>query len=192
MRPLSTRSAPGFQADVLSWYARRRTLRDRARRFYLRIARVPRRLLRGPPRFEYALLPCADSFRGHMRELLSRKWWGVDLGPFYDVQPDGSLQEHRRTKIRKLCIESIIAAGPWANMVDLEIPLAGFDWGERFARDNPCIQPRTETWASSERREIVADGTGPQAPKLRGGDLAEAQSHTRAIKKSIRLIEQRI
>ena|ERR1039458_2475588 len=89
----------------------------------------------------------------------------IALGPFFDDSgPGGSLVENIRTKSRKLCIESIIASRPWANMVDLEILLAAFDWGERFARDNPCIQPRTETWVSLETGEIVADGTGPQAP----------------------------
>ena len=79
MRPLSSRASPEFRADVLRWYAQRRTLRDRARRVYLRIASAPRRLLRRPLRFVYALLLCADSFRGRMRELLSRRSWGVDL-----------------------------------------------------------------------------------------------------------------
>jgi hypothetical protein len=172
VQPIPTESGQGFHADVPKGYARRRTLRDQARRLSLRIARAPRRLLRGPLQFWCALSVCAYSFRGHTRGLLSRRWWGVDLGPFYELQPDGSLQENRRTKSRKLCIESIAASRPWASTVDLEILLEGFDWGERFALGNPCIQPRTETAASSDgdTGAIVPDSMG------RGGALQAHQA----------------
>ena len=93
-----------------------------------------------PLRFWYALRIAFRSFRGHIQELLSKKRWAVDLGPFYQLLPDGSCRENSRTHSRRLGTAHIKQSHPWANTVDLDLFLRGFDWGERYALGNICTR----------------------------------------------------
>lgn len=82
--------------------------------------------------FWCALKIAHRSFRGHIHLLLSRAWWGVDLGPQLQRSPDGHLHENKRTAFRSDCIAQLVAAHPWANSIDLDMFLQGFDLGEAW------------------------------------------------------------
>ena len=60
----------------------------------------------------------------------------VDFGPALRRLPDGSLQPDRRTLMRSECIGNLLATRPWADIVDVQIFLAGFDAGEQWCRRN--------------------------------------------------------
>jgi hypothetical protein len=89
-------------------------------------------------RFGYALRLAGDSFRGHTQTLLARKHWGVDLGPLFECSPDGCLVHDKRTDARNCGMQELVLAHPWANMVDMQIYLEGFDKGEQFVLSSLC------------------------------------------------------
>jgi hypothetical protein len=102
-----------------------------------------------------------------MRELLSKKRWTVDLGPEFQSTHDGSLQEDSHTRSRNLGIEALAGSRPWANTVDLEIFLQGFDWGERYALDKCGIRSQTEVEEPLETPHPKADEIIPTRNKGR-------------------------
>jgi hypothetical protein len=93
---------------------------------YLRGLRMRQR------RFWCALRIAGRSFLGHMELLLAKKQWMVDLGPHYQQTIDGHLHENKKTAYRSDCIRAIESIRPWANSIDLEMFLLGFDSGEWF------------------------------------------------------------
>jgi hypothetical protein len=91
------------------------------------------RLASGPIRFWYALRCVSGSSLGCIRNLLSRKSWSLLLGPWYEVLPTGCLVRNERSNARSVGIQELMSRYPWANTVELEMFLAGFDKGEQFA-----------------------------------------------------------
>lgn len=93
-----------------------------------------------PYRLWCALRVSVRTFRGHIQELLSRKRWAVDLGPVYLPNLDGHLLVNSRVQSRNAGIETLIQSRSWANTIDIEIFLQGFDWGEQYALSKSCTQ----------------------------------------------------
>ena len=87
----------------------------------------------GPIRFWYALRLASDSFFGCIQILLAKKSWGADLGPAYRQLPNGCLVANERSDVRSEGIQKLESRYPWANTVELEMYLEGFDAGEQFA-----------------------------------------------------------
>ena len=58
----------------------------------------------------------------------------VDFGPALRRLPDGLLQPDKRTLMRSECIGNLLATRPWADIVDVQMFLAGFDAGEQWCR----------------------------------------------------------
>lgn len=56
----------------------------------------------------------------------------VDFGPALRRLPDGSLQPEKRTLERSRCIDNLLATRPWADSVDIQMFLEGFDAGEQW------------------------------------------------------------
>jgi hypothetical protein len=122
-------TAQMFQNSALKQGVRRGRLNQASQR----LLKLLLCLLKRPLRFLCALQRSAHSFCGHIRELLSRKYWAIDLGPHFEVLPDGSIVENSRTECRSLGTEALRRSRPWANTVELAIFLQGFDWGEQYA-----------------------------------------------------------
>lgn len=141
MLTTSSRSSRFQEVDCPAHDVRPDKPRDSFRSPGLRVSRLQFCLVTRWLRIWYALKIAGRSFRGHMRILLAKKYWAVDLGPLFQPLPDGCFDENSRTRSRRLGIEAIKQSHPWANTVDLEIFLQGFDWGERYALDIGGIQP---------------------------------------------------
>ena len=73
------------------------------------------------------------SFRGHLKILSAKAECPVDLGPAFERDARGYIQENTRTAFRNLSIEKLLAGQPWSDPVDLETFLRGFDAGEEYA-----------------------------------------------------------
>ena len=99
----------------------------------------------------YALKLETCSFVGRTRILLSKKEWGVNCGPCYEEARAGCFVENRRTNARIEGILDVTNDYPWANMVDQQIFLRGFDAGEQFALHPPRI-PEMEPCSESPRK----------------------------------------
>jgi len=91
------------------------------------------------------------SFRGHMRTLLAKKHWGVDLGSLGAYQSDGHLIENERTKAHSLGMQELLSRCPWASTTDIEIYLSGFRAGEQFAHRTAGLDLGTEARAGVAR-----------------------------------------
>jgi hypothetical protein len=91
------------------------------------------RLVLCPIRFWRALRCVSDSSLGCIKNLLSRKSWSLVLGPWYEVLPTGCLVRNERSNARSAGIQELKSRYPWANTVELEMFLEGFDKGEQFA-----------------------------------------------------------
>jgi hypothetical protein len=87
----------------------------------------------GPIGFWYALRLATRSFVGHTKTLLCKKHWGILLGPRYETLSTGCLVRNERTNARSVGIQELTSRYPWANTVELEMFLEGFDKGEQFA-----------------------------------------------------------
>ena len=59
----------------------------------------------------------------------------LDFGPALQRLPDGSFVPSARTDGRSLGIDRLLARYPWADKLDAQIYLEGFDEGERWLRD---------------------------------------------------------
>lgn len=73
---------------------------------------------------------------GHWRTRIASKSQTVAFGPAFRRLPDGSLQPEERTIARSSCIDNLLATHPWADVVDVQIFLAGFDAGEQWCLRN--------------------------------------------------------
>jgi hypothetical protein len=71
------------------------------------------------------------SFRGHIQTLSSKDQAVVDLGPALRLV-NGHLVRWIRTDARRLYIEKLLAIHCWADILDLEMFLMGFDAGEQW------------------------------------------------------------
>jgi hypothetical protein len=87
-------------------------------------------------RFAYALRWEGRSLFGRIQILLSRKQWGLDLGPEYVTLLDGRRLRNKRTAARSYGIEELASCYPWASMFDLELFLKGFDLGEQYTQSS--------------------------------------------------------
>jgi hypothetical protein len=134
-RPLE--SPEWISREDLQRYAQRGTL---ARVWNLARNNL-QRSWRSPLRFWYALKIAGRSFRGHIALLLAKKHWGVDLGPLLQSSADGCLREDTRTHARSAGITQLTSLHSWANTIDSEIFLLGFEWGERYALGTLSIPP---------------------------------------------------
>ena len=97
-----------------------------ARGFLLRCVTLADRLVR-------ALLLEGRSFFGRTRTLLGKRHWDVLLGPALERDTAGHLQSNSRTDARSDGIQALETRYRWANTIDAEIFLEGFDVGEEFA-----------------------------------------------------------
>jgi hypothetical protein len=114
------------------------------RLYALLLHRVP-----GPIRFWYALRLASGSFFGCTRILLSKKHWAVDFGPLLERLPCGCLVPDERTDARSAGTQEIESRYPWANIVELQMFLEGFDMGEQFARRTSGKSAQVNVEASS-------------------------------------------
>jgi len=71
------------------------------------------------------------SFRAHIRIQSARNGASVDVGPALQRQGE-CYQPNERTTARAEGIEKLRATHPWADAVDLQMFLAGFDAGEKY------------------------------------------------------------
>src|SRR5271170_3406845 len=77
----------------------------------------------------------ALSARGHWKT----KQRTVDFGPALQTFPDGSYKAESSTQARIRSIDSLLATRPWADIVDMQIFLDGFDAGEQWGRCRPDL-----------------------------------------------------
>ncbi len=103
-----------------------------------RVARSVEHLVR----FWCALQLESRSFLGRMNTRLSRKHWGVSLGPIYRVSPEGHLVFDARTAARSEGTRILESVRPWASTTEVEIYLEGFHAGEQFVLGSLDIQSR--------------------------------------------------
>jgi hypothetical protein len=73
---------------------------------------------------------------GHWKSQISAKSQTVSFGPAFRRLPDGSLQPESRTIERSKRIDNLLATRPWADRVDIQIFLEGFDAGEQWCLGN--------------------------------------------------------
>jgi hypothetical protein len=72
------------------------------------------------------------SLHGHIQTQFATGRAGVDLGPAWERDSSGILCPCIRTVARRLYIEKLEAIHPWADGLDLQMFLAGFDAGEQY------------------------------------------------------------
>jgi hypothetical protein len=74
----------------------------------------------------------------------------VDFGSAVQRSPDGILLPVYRTHARAEYTKALLAIHPWADTVDLEIFLMGFDAGEQWSRHTMGMErnkhPDNATW----------------------------------------------
>lgn len=91
--------------------------------------------LRRFPLFYGFLLECRN-FLQRMVLRYKRRYdlYGIDLGSWHQVGPDGHLEPNTRTHACSADIENFVASHPWATMVDVELYrdawVAGVKWVE--------------------------------------------------------------
>ena len=64
----------------------------------------------------------------------------VDFGPALRRLADGSLRPEERTLARSKCTDNLLATRPWADSVDVQMFLAGFDAGEQWCLHTSGIE----------------------------------------------------
>ncbi len=109
------------------------------------------------------------SFLGHIRIRLATRPPSVDCGQAFQLTPDGNYQEDIRTIARSKYIKQILAIYPWAETVDLQIFLHGFDAGEHWTSYSKDIYVNTfpeNAWLLSAKQDI------DQAIKLLRGQIS--------------------
>jgi hypothetical protein len=137
--PQSHQSEEWISREDLIRYARSGTLV----RTWRKVRRSPRHLWWRLVRHSHVLRIAGRSFCGHISLLLSRKQEGVDLGLAHQQQLSHEhLLPNTRTSSRRRGIERLVASRPWANSIDVQLWLEGFDWGEQYALDTCGTQAR--------------------------------------------------
>lgn len=61
---------------------------------------------------------------------------GIDMGPWWEVRGDGTLQRSMRTHARIQDIKAAFENRQWGTILDRQLFLEGWDAGVRFARRN--------------------------------------------------------
>ena len=74
---------------------------------------------------------------GHWKTQSTTKHSGLDFGPALRRLADGSLQPRIETQARIRGIDNLLAIRPWADIVDMQIFLDGFEAGAQWCRHNP-------------------------------------------------------
>ena len=111
-------------------YGRFGILAFRLRRVFYALYRSWFRLLQ----YAYRILSEGRSFLGHI-ETRNSKNFAVDLGPGFQMSPNGHLEDCIRTRYRIRDMQEMVSNRPWASLVDLQIDLEGWDKGaESVAR----------------------------------------------------------
>jgi hypothetical protein len=106
-----------------------------------------------------------DSLRGHIRIRLAKgRPPMVDFGPGFRRRLNGSYQVDTRTLSRSEHTKELLAMHPWADSVDLEMFLMGFDAGEQWA----ACKWSTGTYTAPDKCAwlLRADANFRQAIKL--------------------------
>jgi hypothetical protein len=103
----------------------------------------------------YRLRSVVCNVRGHIQTLLAIEHQSVDLGPAVERSPDGRYLPCSRTVAHSYGIRSLETKYPWADLVDSQVFLLGFDAGARWAFDNAgnassTIVPSCDTSSSTE------------------------------------------
>ena len=94
-------------------------------------------------RFLDALQFALRSFSGHMRTLLSERFWYVILGHPLVFLRNGLVIRNNRTAARSYGIRQLTSQHPWASLDERRAFLDGFDLGEQFGSGNLSI-PESE------------------------------------------------
>jgi hypothetical protein len=107
----------------------------------------------------YILRASFDSFLAHTRIRFATRPPSVDYGPAFHRLSDGTYQAEARTLARAEYTKAVSATRPWADTVDLEIFLMGFDAGERWALHKWDIatdkaHEKSATWLSLAEENI--------------------------------------
>jgi len=84
----------------------------------------------------YTLRSVVCNVRGHIQALRAIEHQSVDLGPAVQRSPDGRLLPCSRTVAHSCGIRSLETKYPWADLVDVQVFLLGFDAGARWADSN--------------------------------------------------------
>jgi hypothetical protein len=61
---------------------------------------------------------------------------GLDLGPVFDLGPDGTLEPCKATHARNSCIQYMLAKYPWISYGDAFLILQGWELGREYALGN--------------------------------------------------------
>jgi hypothetical protein len=85
-------------------------------------------------------LSALRSCLGHIRTALREGQYSIGIGPVFAQSGQLDLRTHSRNE----GIEKVRSRFPWMDVLDIQIFLAGFDAGERFAGGNAGTQPHTE------------------------------------------------
>jgi hypothetical protein len=64
--------------------------------------------------------------------------YGLALGSFHEMTPEGHLRWNRRTHACSADIESFVASHPWATMIDREFYRDAWARGAEWGTHNPC------------------------------------------------------
>jgi hypothetical protein len=80
----------------------------------------------------YILLSSPRNYLGRLHTLLLKDRVSVSLGPSLEYRHP-SWTTNKRTLARKQGIKNLLATHPWADFLDLETFLMGFDAGEQWA-----------------------------------------------------------
>jgi hypothetical protein len=131
-------------------------------------------------------VPLVCGFAREIRSLLYRmgirykrryEVFGLDLGPYHQIRPDGRLEVNRRTRACTQDIESFAEGHPWATIVDLEIYreawVAGMKWAESSSDSCRPTEHTSEdaaqeasTFAWTDDTKATPDGITVQAKWL--------------------------
>ena len=87
---------------------------------------------------------------GHWKTRIGVKSRTVVFGPAFRRLPDGSLLPEERTIARSKCIDNLLAIHPWADLVDVQIFLEGFDAGEQWCRHTFGLDSEAEKHAEAQ------------------------------------------
>jgi hypothetical protein len=80
----------------------------------------------------YTLRSVVCNVHGHIQTLRAIEHQSVDLGPAVEGCPDGRFQPCSRTVAHSYGIRSLTTKYPWADLVDSQVFLSGFDAGVKW------------------------------------------------------------